>query len=186
MQNGIKAVLSKHQLVPVVTINSIDEVDVIAQKLQDQGISCIEITLRTEIAWEAVKVFKERFGSTFDVGVGTIVSKENVAQAVETEVDFMVSPGCTDELAREMTKSGIPFLPGVSTPSEIIQAKEHGFTYLKFFPANLFGGLKALKTFGALFPECFFCPTGGISEDNYPEYLSLSNVVCVGGSWLTK
>ena len=186
MQNGIEAILSKHQLVPVVTINSLDEVDSIAQQLQEQNIACIEITLRTAVAWDAVAMFKERYGSTFDVGVGTIVNTENVAQAVKIGVDFMVSPGCTDTLAAALENSGIPFLPGASTPSEIIKAKEHGWKYLKFFPANLFGGLGALKTYGALFPDTSFCPTGGISEANYHEYLALPNVVCVGGSWLIK
>ena len=186
MQNGIEAILSKHQLVPVVTINSMNEIDSIAKKLSDQGIFCIEITLRTAVAWEAIKVFKERYGSSFDVGVGTIISKNNVEQAVEIGVDFMVSPGCTETLAEAMDRSGVAFLPGVSTPSEIIKAKENGWNYFKFFPANLFGGLKALKTYGALFPDSFFCPTGGISRENYSSYLELDNVVCVGGSWLTK
>lgn len=186
MQNGIEAILSKHKLVPVVTINQLEEVDDIAQQLQAQNISCIEITLRTAVAWDAVAMFKERYGNTFDVGVGTIVSAENVAQAITVGVDFMVSPGCTDALAVELEKSGIPFLPGVSTPSEIIKAKEHGWKYLKFFPAHLFGGLTALKTYASLFPDTSFCPTGGISKENYHEYLALPNVVCVGGSWLTR
>ncbi len=186
MQNGIEKILSKHKLIPVVTINSLEEVDTIAQKLQANNISCIEITLRTDVAWEAIQSFKEKYGDTFDVGVGTIVNKENIDKAVATGVDFLVSPGCTKQLAKRMKRSGVSFLPGASTPSEIIRLKEHGWKYLKFFPANLFGGISALKTYGSLFPDMKFCPTGGISEDNYEDYLELSNVVCVGGSWLTK
>lgn len=112
MQNGIKAILSKHKLVPVVTINQLEEVDDIAQQLQAQNISCIEITLRTAVAWEAVALFKERYGQTFDVGVGTIISAENIAQAVTVGVDFMVSPGCTDALALELEKAAFRFFLG--------------------------------------------------------------------------
>jgi len=186
MQNGINSILSKHRLVPVVTIKSLDEIDTIAQKLQEQDVSCIEITLRTDIAWNAIEIFKERYGDTFDVGVGTIISTQDVAKAKQIGVDFIVSPGYTNNLAKALDLCGIPFLPGVSTPSEIIKAKESGCKYLKFFPANLFGGIKALKTYAALFPDCHFCPTGGISEENHLDYLKLPNVICVGGSWITK
>ena len=186
MQHGIDSILSKHRLVPVVTINNLDEIEVIAQKLQAQNVSCIEITIRTDIAWDAIKIFKERYGDTFDVGVGTIVSPQDVVRAREVGVDFIVSPGCTTTLAKALDQCGVQFLPGVSTPGEIIKAKENGWEYLKFFPANLFGGLKALKTYGGLFRDCHFCPTGGISEENYLDYLELPNVICVGGSWITK
>lgn len=186
MQNNIEQLLRKHPLIPVVTISHLDEIDGIYAKLCAQGVSCIEITLRTAVSWEAIEVFKQRYGHEFQVGVGTIVSKEDIAKCVVLDVDFMVSPGLSTSMIQAFEKSGIPFLPGVSTPSEIITAMDSGWRYFKFFPADLFGGVKALSTYGAIFSEVKFCPTGGINESNYQEFLSLDNVISVGGSWLLK
>ena len=96
----------------------------------------------------------------------------------------MVSPGLTNPMIQQFDVSEIPFLPGVSTPSEIIRGMDLGWKYFKFFPADLFGGAKALKTYGSIFKNSFFCPTGGINQDNYKDYLELDNVLSVGGSWL--
>ncbi len=186
MQNGIENVLSRNPLIPVVKMSGAEDVIRIGNELGEQGIYCVEITLRTEFAWEAIQQFKEQFGDTFEVGVGTIVNSEQIAKAREVGVDFLVSPGCTSHIAQQLEHSGISFLPGVSTPSEIMRAMEFGWRYFKFFPANLFGGIKALSTYGAVFQEAKFCPTGGISESNYPDFLALDNVCAVGGSWIIK
>jgi 2-dehydro-3-deoxyphosphogluconate aldolase/(4S)-4-hydroxy-2-oxoglutarate aldolase len=119
-----------------------------------------------------------------DIGVGTLVTNEQIEKAAELGVDFMVSPGISKALAPTFESCGIPFIPGVATPSEIITGLELGWDTFKFFPAHLFGGLDALKTYGQVFPQVKFCPTGGIKADTYEQYLSLSNVISVGGSWL--
>jgi 2-dehydro-3-deoxyphosphogluconate aldolase/(4S)-4-hydroxy-2-oxoglutarate aldolase len=186
MQNNIADILRSNQLIPVVTIHDRAELDRIFQRLKTKNITCIEITLRTDYAWEAIQTAKQVYGKEFKIGVGTITSVEAIERCMNLQVDFMVSPGLTTNLARAFEDSGIAFLPGVATPSEIISAMEQGFRYLKFFPAHLFGGLKALQTYSALFPMVTFCPTGGINKDNYPEFLALKNVLSVGGSWLTE
>jgi 2-dehydro-3-deoxyphosphogluconate aldolase/(4S)-4-hydroxy-2-oxoglutarate aldolase len=184
VQNNILAVLKKHPLIPVVTINSLDEINEIVNSLFSKNIYCIEVTLRTPIAFEALAIIKKNFGDKMDVGVGTIINQEQIKKVTEIGVDFIVSPGINSNLAQALESSSIPFIPGVSTPSEIISGIQMGWNVFKFFPANLFGGVPAIKTYGQVFPEITFCPTGGISESTYNEYLSLANVVSVGGSWM--
>jgi 2-dehydro-3-deoxyphosphogluconate aldolase/(4S)-4-hydroxy-2-oxoglutarate aldolase len=186
MQNNILDILKKHPVIPVVSIYKEEEIDDIYNALKKKGISCIEITLRTEYAWNAVQEFKQRYGEHMDIGVGTIISVEQINRCADLKVDFMVSPGLTSTMVQNLEHSGIPFIPGVATPSEIIRGMEIGWRYFKFFPANLYGGIEALKSYGSVFNEVKFCPTGGINESNYQEYLSLDNVISVGGSWVIK
>ena len=185
-QNGIENILKKHQQIPVVTVSDMNEVEQVRNAVAGRGIQCVEITLRTPFAWDAIRHLKDNFSDELSVGVGTVCSENEVGQCVKYGVDFIVSPGSTVNLINSLEKSGIPFLPGVATPSEIIQALEQKCDHLKFFPANLFGGIEALKMYGALFNAVKFCPTGGINETNYREYLKLDNVLSVGGSWLCK
>jgi 2-dehydro-3-deoxyphosphogluconate aldolase/(4S)-4-hydroxy-2-oxoglutarate aldolase len=184
IQNNILALLRQHPLIPVVTINNLEEIDPIIGELIKKNIHCIEVTLRTNIAYEAIAEIKKRFGDIISVGVGTIVKEEQIKKVSEIGVDFIVCPGISENLAKTLISSGIPFIPGVSTPSEIILGMQFGWNTFKFFPANLFGGLPALKTYGQVFPEITFCPTGGINEKTFNEYLSLKNVISVGGSWM--
>lgn len=184
IQNNIEKILENHPLIPVVTIHNLDEIDGIYEKLSAQGIYCIEITLRTPVAWDAIALFKERYGDEFQVGVGTVITAHDIGKSAELGADFLVSPGVTASMVRQFNTAEIPFLPGVSTPSEIISAMDLGWRYFKFFPADLFGGTKALSTYGAIFSEVKFCPTGGVNASNYKEYLALENVMSVGGSWL--
>lgn len=186
MQNNIAAVLEANPLIPVVTINAADEIDVLYNKLKSKGIHCIEITLRTDFAWEGIELFKKKYGKEFKVGVGTVISREQIHKAVDLDIDFIVSPGLTTSMIQLLESSNTPFIAGVSTPSEIMRAMEIGWKYLKFFPADIFGGIKSMKAFGAIFTELKFCPTGGIDEKNYKQYLELDNVISVGGSWLAK
>ncbi|WP_430404170.1 bifunctional 4-hydroxy-2-oxoglutarate aldolase/2-dehydro-3-deoxy-phosphogluconate aldolase [Fluviicola sp.] len=185
-QFNIEKILTGNPLIPVVTINALSELDMVYNQLKSHGISCIEITLRTAVSWDAIQLFKERYGDEFSVGVGTIKSVGDIERCKEVQVDFLVSPGVSDAMRDALNKCGIPFLPGVATPSEIIQGLEAGWKFFKFFPADLFGGLKALKTYGSVFSDAKFCPTGGISETNYKDFLALENVLSVGGSWLLK
>lgn len=186
MQNNIAEILENNQLIPVVTINKAEEVDTLYSKLSAKGIKCIEITLRTDFAWEGIALFKKKYGNEFKVGVGTVVTRTQIHKAIELDVDFIVSPGLTTSMVQLLEASKIPFIAGVSTPSEIMRAMEIGWEYLKFFPADIFGGVKSMKAFGAIFTNIKFCPTGGIDESNYEEYLALKNVISVGGSWLAK
>ncbi|MFK7786614.1 MAG: bifunctional 4-hydroxy-2-oxoglutarate aldolase/2-dehydro-3-deoxy-phosphogluconate aldolase [Crocinitomicaceae bacterium] len=183
MQNNIEEVLSNHSLVPVVTIHSEAEIEPVINALRSRNIFCIEVTLRTDFAFDALRIIKNQY-SDITLGVGTVISPEQIDELEKIGVDFIVSPGLTSKLYYHFMASKIPFIPGVSTPSEIIQAVELGCDVLKFFPANLFGGIKALKTYGNVFPAVKFCPTGGVNESTYEEYLSLKNVISVGGSWM--
>jgi 2-dehydro-3-deoxyphosphogluconate aldolase/(4S)-4-hydroxy-2-oxoglutarate aldolase len=183
---SIYKILKNNPLVPVVTFNKEDDPEDFMDYLIKRNVFCIEITLRTEYGLKAIELLKKKFSDTIQVGAGTVISSLQVNQLKSIGADFMVSPGLTVDLFEFMIKSKIPFLPGVATPSEIIKAQELGLEYLKFFPANLYGGIDALKMFGGLFPALKFCPTGGISEATSQEYLALNNVIAVGGSWFQK
>lgn len=186
IQNNIESVLKKHSIIPVVTVTDLSEIDFTISTLLSKKINCVEVTLRTPIAFEAIKEIKNKFGNELSVGVGTIVSIENIQMAIECGVDFMVSPGMNKELVMAMRDSTIPFIPGVATPSDIMLGMALDCQFLKFFPANLFGSVAALKTYQQVFPNVQFCPTGGLTEITYLEYLQLTNVLSVGGSWMLK
>jgi 2-dehydro-3-deoxyphosphogluconate aldolase / (4S)-4-hydroxy-2-oxoglutarate aldolase len=186
MQNNIAKILENNPLIPVVTLDHEDQVDRLYEKLSGRGIKCVEITLRTEFAWDGIALFQKRYGKEFKVGVGTVISPIQISKAIELDVDFLVSPGLTTSMIPLLENSNIPFIVGVSTPSEIMRAMELGWNYLKFFPADIFGGVESIKSFGAIFSSIKFCPTGGIDESNFKEYLELQNVISVGGSWLGK
>lgn len=185
-QNNIRTILSQHPIIPVVTFNHLNEVEAMVEKLLSQNISCIEITLRTEAAFDCIQKTKEQFGKEITVGMGTVVSRKQIEKAVEIGVDFMVSPGISTHLFSAFENSKIAFIPGVATPSEIILGIQQDWDTFKFFPAHLFGGLEALKTYGQVFPQLRFCPTGGITQETYKSYLELENIISVGGSWMTK
>jgi 2-dehydro-3-deoxyphosphogluconate aldolase/(4S)-4-hydroxy-2-oxoglutarate aldolase len=184
-QNNIREVLSKHPVIPVVTLNNAAEVDEVASKLISQNIFCAEVTLRTPFAMEGIALMKTKYPE-ISVGVGTVVSREQVEALKTLAPDFMVSPGHTATLIAAMEKSGIPYLPGIATPSEIIGGMELGLHTFKLFPASLFGGLEALKAYGQVFQSCKFCPTGGLNAENHKSFLALENVIAVGGSWMLK
>lgn len=178
--------MNGHTLVPVVTFTEGDDPIAFMDFLIAQGVKCIEVTLRTPQGIHAIAQLKAHFGDEALIGAGTVTREEHVAQLVDLRADFMVSPGLTADLNKAMMQSGIAYLPGIATPSELMQAAEWGLDALKFFPANLFGGLKGLKAYGQVFPEIQFCPTGGITEETSADYLALDNVFAVGGSWFQK
>ncbi len=186
VQNGLETILKHNPVIPVATIHNAEELETIVSKIQAAGINCIEITLRTDFALEAIKELKAINIPGFFVGVGTVIRPEQVEQLKALEVDFIVSPGLTEKLSEALAASGIPYIPGVSTVSEIILGIEENCTFFKFFPANLSGGIEAIKAYGQLFPSVKFCPTGGITENTYENYLDEKNVICVGGSWMLK
>lgn len=186
IQNGIEKILKKNPIIPVATINDKDELDLILDKILSAGIHCIEVTLRTDFAYKALEIIKSKNIPNFDLGVGTISRADQISKVQEIGVDFIVSPGFTPKLAQHLKQSSIAFIPGVSTVSDIMKGMEEDFRFFKFFPANLFGGFQAIKTYGQLFPHLSFCPTGGISEDSYQDYLNEPNIISVGGSWMLK
>ncbi|MFT4646055.1 MAG: 2-dehydro-3-deoxyphosphogluconate aldolase/(4S)-4-hydroxy-2-oxoglutarate aldolase [Planctomycetota bacterium] len=183
-QFNIRKILEKNQIVPVVTINYISEIDKLVENIVRQGITTIEVTLRTSVAFEAIGRLKRDYNDILDIGVGTIINLEQLKKVKALGVDFIVSPGLMEHLAVDLQKTKIPFIPGVVTPSEIMKGINLGYNTFKLFPAEIVGGVKLLKTYNSLFPKIKFCPTGGINEKNYKEYLELPNVICVGGSWV--
>jgi 2-dehydro-3-deoxyphosphogluconate aldolase/(4S)-4-hydroxy-2-oxoglutarate aldolase len=186
IQNGIEKILKKNPVIPVATIRDKAELDSILDKILRANIHCIEVTLRTEFAYQALEIIKAKNLPNFEIGVGTITRADQIAKVQEIGVDFMVSPGFTPKLAQHLKQSSIAFIPGVSTVSDIMKGMEEDFKFFKFFPANLFGGIQAIKTYGQLFPNISFCPTGGISEETHQDYLNEPNILSVGGSWMLK
>jgi 2-dehydro-3-deoxyphosphogluconate aldolase/(4S)-4-hydroxy-2-oxoglutarate aldolase len=183
-QFEIRDILQKNKVIPVVTIHSLDDVVGIVENLVGQNISSIEVTLRTPIALKALELLKRDYSNVLDIGVGTVINKDQLKRLKEIGVDFIVSPGLISHLYKELQEAQIPFIPGVVTPSEVIDGINMGYDTFKLFPAEIVGGVKLLKTYAGLFPGIKFCPTGGINEKNYKEYLELPNVICVGGSWV--
>lgn len=171
-------------LMPVIVINDLAEAIPLAQALVAGGVRFLEITLRTGLGLEAIKLIKQTVPDAI-VGAGTVTSSEQFAAALAQGAEFIVSPGISAELLDAAQNWGGPYLPGVATASEVMQARNAGFRYQKLFPAEVLGGLAALKAFAGPFADVKFCPTGGIGQTNYQDYLAQSNVFAVGGSWLT-
>jgi len=180
---SIEKILSSAPVVPVVVIEKLEDAAPLARALYNGGLIALEITLRTPIAAEAVKLMKEAVPEAY-VGTGTVIDKATFNASVEAGADFMVSPGVNDELLALAKESDIPFLPGAATPSEVMKLASQGFKFLKFFPAEAAGGTAMLKSIGGPLPQVTFCPTGGISLETAPNYLALKNVICVGGTWM--
>ena len=167
--------------IPVVTLNSVEETAPVLKALKAYGINCAEITFRTACAEEAIKAAVREFPD-MNVGAGTVINGGQCRRALAAGAKFIVSPGLSEEVAGICRKAGAPYYPGCVTPTEIMKAISLGLTVLKFFPANVYGGLKALKALSAPFPQVKFIPTGGIDKDNIDEYLAWDKIYAVGGS----
>lgn len=176
--------LLSHRVIPVLVINDPKKAKEIGDALVESGLPLVEVTLRTESAWQSIEIFKGISG--LSVGVGSITKVEQLTQAADLELDFAVSPGMDVELVDTALSLGLAYLPGVATPSEMMQGLQRGLTYLKFFPAQTLGGIKAIQSMSAPFPSLSFIPTGGISEENAGEYLAQANIPAVGGSWMVS
>lgn len=173
------------QVIPVVVINDAkDTVDTLS-KLREGGINCAEITFRTPCAAEAIAIATRTF-EDMNVGAGTVINLEQALKAVEAGAKFIVSPGFSDEVARYCVDNDIPYYPGCVTPTEIMRALSYGLNIVKFFPAGVYGGLKAMKALSAPFPQVRFIPTGGVDSSNLKEYLDFDKVYAVGGSFMMK
>ncbi|BBC36860.1 KHG/KDPG aldolase [Streptomyces graminofaciens] len=170
-------------VVPVVVIDDAADAVPLARALVAGGLPAIEVTLRTPAALDAIRAVADAVPDAM-VGAGTVVTPEQVAESLAAGARFLVSPGWTDVLLEAMRASGVPFLPGVSTASEVVALLERGVREMKFFPAQAAGGTAYLRSLAGPLPKARFCPTGGIGPGNAPEYLSLPNVGCVGGTWM--
>ncbi|MFF7788899.1 bifunctional 4-hydroxy-2-oxoglutarate aldolase/2-dehydro-3-deoxy-phosphogluconate aldolase [Streptomyces sp. NPDC007991] len=177
------SVLDLAPVVPVVVIDDAGDAVPLARALVAGGLPAIEVTLRTPAAPEAIRRIAGQVPEAV-VGAGTVISPEQVADTVAAGARFLVSPGWTDALLEAMRGSGVPFLPGVSTTSEVVALLERGVREMKFFPAEAAGGTAYLKSLAGPLPQARFCPTGGIGPASAPDYLALPNVACVGGSWM--
>ncbi len=171
-------------VMPVIVIDDPKHALPMAEALREGGVTVLEITLRTDAALTAMREISKALPDVI-VGAGTVLTGEQLAKVTDAGAQFAVSPGLTEKLAVAAQKSSIPLLPGAVTASEIQLALEYGLSTLKFFPAESAGGAPAVKSFHGPFSQLKFCPTGGISVANAGSYLSLPNVSCVGGSWLT-
>jgi 2-dehydro-3-deoxyphosphogluconate aldolase/(4S)-4-hydroxy-2-oxoglutarate aldolase len=184
MSTSLHAVLASTPVLPVVVIDDAAHATPLAQALLRGGIDAIEITLRTSAALDAIRAIAQEVPK-MRVGVGTVLTARDLDASAKAGATFAVSPGATPALLDAARSSPLPLLPGIATTSDIMQGLEFGYSFFKFFPAASSGGVEALKAFGGPFAQARFCPTGGINLQNAPGYLALSNVVCVGGSWLT-
>jgi 2-dehydro-3-deoxyphosphogluconate aldolase/(4S)-4-hydroxy-2-oxoglutarate aldolase len=171
-------------VIPVIAIEELQQAVPLAQALVEGGIRVLEVTLRTVHGMAAIRAIAEQVPQAI-VGVGTLTRPEEFDLALDAGAVFGVSPGLTPTLAEAARTSGLPLLPGVMTPSEVLMAREHGFEQMKLFPAMQAGGIGMLKALAGPLPDLLFCPTGGISLETAPQFLALDNVACVGGSWLT-
>ena len=168
--------------IPVVVIKELGETEKILSALKNYGINCAEITFRTACAEEAIRFACKAFPD-MEIGAGTVINAEQCERALEAGAKFIVSPGLSESVAAVCKKQNVPYYPGCVTPTEIMQALELGITTVKFFPANVYGGLKAMKALAAPFPQIKFIPTGGVNNDNLNEFLAWDKIAAVGGSF---
>jgi 2-dehydro-3-deoxyphosphogluconate aldolase/(4S)-4-hydroxy-2-oxoglutarate aldolase len=179
----IKDILNAGPVIPVISLHELSHAVPLAQAMTAGGARVIEINVQTPIAIEAVASIRQSVPQAI-VGVGTVTSAKEIQAAMDAGAQFASSPASSMWLLDAVKEYGFPFLPGVMTPSEVLAARDAGFHELKLYPAQEAGGAALLRAFGAVFADVRFCPIGGITPSNAREYLSLSNVSCIGGSWM--
>lgn len=177
-----REIASRAPVIPVLVLDDVAHARPLAEALVAGGLPALEVTLRTPAALDCIRAMAEVPGGI--VGAGTLLTPEDVKAAKAAGAMFGVSPGATDRLIQACIDEDLPLLPGAATATEAMLLLEKGYDMLKFFPAESSGGAPALKAIGAPIPQISFCPTGGVSLKNKTDYLSLPNVVCVGGSWV--
>ena len=184
-QHGLEDILRRAPVVPVVVIEKLADAAPLARALVAGGLSAIEVTLRTEVALEAIRIIAAEVEGAC-VGVGTVLNPQQLAAAQEAGARFAVSPGVTDALLDAAAASGALLLPGIANASQAMALIARGYQFAKFFPAEPAGGAPYLKALASPLPQLRFCPTGGVTLESAPSYLALPNVICVGGSWMLK
>ena len=189
MQNisykNVAGLFEKTRCVPVVVLKNIEDTIPTLGALCDYGIPTAEITFRTACAAEAIKLGREKFPDML-IGAGTVINAAQARAAVDAGAQFIVSPGLGLDIARVCREADIPYIPGCVTPTEIMQALDLGLTTLKFFPANIYGGMDAIKALSAPFPQVKFVPTGGVDQNNLDDFLACDKIAAVGGSFFVK
>jgi 2-dehydro-3-deoxyphosphogluconate aldolase/(4S)-4-hydroxy-2-oxoglutarate aldolase len=179
----IEPLLRLGPVIPVIVIDDLRHAVPLAESLIAGGLRVLEVTLRTPVALEAIRAMADVPGAI--VGAGTVLDVKRLKAAAAAGAHFAVSPGLTASLALAADAAAIPLLPGAVTPSEVMAARDAGYRFLKFFPAEASGGTETLRGYAAVFEDVTFCPTGGIGAQSARHYLELPNVACVGGSWMT-
>ncbi len=180
----LAALLAHGRVIPVITIDRLEDAVPLARALVEGGVRLLEITLRTAHGLAGAEAIMRAVPDAI-VGIGTVLTPQDLARAVSAGARFALSPGATPELLDAAAEAPVPFLPGIATASELMEGMQRGFTVAKFFPASTAGGIPGLRALAGPFPAVRFCPTGGISASNASEWLAEPNVVAVGGSWLT-
>ncbi len=180
---NIDAIMRTAPVIPVIVIEDEAHAVPLAEALVAGGLRVLEVTLRTPAALPAIRAMKQVEGAI--VGAGTVTNPRELDAALEAGSEFIVSPGLTENLGKAAIAAGVPFLPGIANAGDIMRGMDLGLDRFKFFPAMAAGGLPALKALAAPFGQCRFCPTGGISLENAPEWLAFDPVLCVGGSWVS-
>lgn len=175
-------ILGLGPVICVVVIDDASDAVALAEVLVESGLPAIEVTLRTPAAAPAIAAMCKVQGAV--VGAGTVLNAQDVARAVDAGAQFLVSPGLTDTVATAAVQRRAPLLAGVATASDVMRGLDLGLRQFKFFPAEASGGVDMLRAFHGPFPDVRFCPTGGVTALNAPNYLALPNVACVGGSWI--
>ena len=173
------------KFIPVVVIKEMSETDKILTALKNNNINCAEITFRTACAAEAIE-YAVKNCPDMEIGAGTVINAQQCEAALKAGATFIVSPGFSPAIADICNERNIPYYPGCVTPTEIMAALEKGITTVKFFPANVYGGLKALKALSAPFPQIKFIPTGGVDRSNIDEFLAFDKIAAIGGSFFVK
>jgi 2-dehydro-3-deoxyphosphogluconate aldolase / (4S)-4-hydroxy-2-oxoglutarate aldolase len=180
---NLESILRRSPVIPVLTIDTLEQAVPLARALYAGGLQVLEITLRTSVAADAIRLIRDAVPAAV-VGAGTLLREEDFVAAEVAGAQFGVSPGLSPHVIELAARAPFPLLPGVATASELMIAREAGFRFFKFFPAEAAGGMPLLKSLAGPFPDAIFCPTGGITRESAVQYLALKNVVCVGGSWM--
>lgn len=183
VNTDIREIMAISPVIPVLTIDRLEHAVPLALALSRGGLHVLEVTLRTPCAFEAIRAMRASVHHSI-IGAGTLTRERDFADCVAAGAQFAVTPGLTPELIAAAAQSRLPLLPGIMTPGELIGARAAGFNACKLFPAQQAGGAGMLRALGGPFPDHVFCPTGGVTRANAPEYLALPNVLCVGGSWV--
>jgi 2-dehydro-3-deoxyphosphogluconate aldolase/(4S)-4-hydroxy-2-oxoglutarate aldolase len=178
----IETIMRTAPVIPVLVVDDAAQARPMAEALVSGGLTVLEVTLRTPAALDVIREMKAVPGAI--VGAGTVTSRRQLDAAIDAGAEFIVSPGLIENLAGSAIASGVPYLPGVATASDIMRGLDLGLDRFKFFPAMAAGGIPTLKAMAAVFGEVRFCPTGGLTEETAPAWLALEAVLCVGGSWV--
>ena len=182
-QDRAEQLLTAAGILPVVTVHTLDQARAVSAALLEGGLPAIELTLRTPVAMEALAMLKRELPDVV-VGAGTVLSVEQMQQAIDAGADFLVTPGTPAHMADALAAAPLPVVPGAATPTELLALVARGFRICKLFPATAVGGLAMIKGVAGPIPELKLCPTGGITEATASDYLTQKNVVCIGGSWM--